>query len=378
MSLLVMERAQRAPAGLGPDPDLSPISLPSRRSSPQRAVLARAAFAVFLLVLSTVIVYLGRDGYRDAAHPGQPLTLLASAYYSAVALSTTGYGDIVPVTAAARLVNTLVITPIRVIFLIVLIGTTLEVLTERTRRSWRISRWRSRVSGHTVVVGYGTKGRAALATLRETGTPAGSLVVVDRSPEAMDEANRAGLVGVTGDAARREVLANAQIGQAARVVIAVGRDDSAVLITLTARQLAPGLTITAAVRESENEPLLRQSGADQVVVSSEAAGRLLGLSTMDPAVGKFMGQLLDNGNGLNLCERACTGAEIGRPAAETAGAVAVLRAGRVLAVDDPRAGPLVDGDRLVLIARSSVVPGQAPEPDDRASRGDGPPSPSRT
>jgi hypothetical protein len=40
------------------------------------------------------------------------------------------------------MVNTVVITPMRVIFLIILVGTTLEVLTERTRTSWRITRWR--------------------------------------------------------------------------------------------------------------------------------------------------------------------------------------------------------------------------------------------
>jgi voltage-gated potassium channel len=113
-----------------------------------------------LVVLATVIVYLGRHGYRDAAHPGQPLSLLASVYYATVTLSTTGFGDIVPVTDAARLVNTVLITPIRVIFLILLVGTTLEVLTERTRRNWRITRWRTKVTGQVVVVGYGSKGRA--------------------------------------------------------------------------------------------------------------------------------------------------------------------------------------------------------------------------
>jgi voltage-gated potassium channel len=355
-----MDRAHKAQAGSGHDPDLSPVSLPSRRPSPARAVLLRALLALALLVVSTVIVYLGRSGYRDAARPGQPLSLLSSAYYSAVTLSTTGYGDIVPVTSLARLVNTLVITPIRVIFLIVLIGTTIEVLTERTRQGWRISRWRSRVSGHTVVVGYGTKGRSALTTLRDAGTPARSLVVVDISAQAMAEASRAGLAGVTGDATRRGVLASAEIGQAARLVVAVGRDDSAVLITLTARQLNPGLPITAAVRESENEPLLRQSGADHVVVSSEAAGRLLGLSTMDPAVGQVMGQLLDRGRGLDLTERAATAAEIGRPATEvTTAAIAVLRAGEVLAVGDARAGALQDGDRLVLVG-AATAPGLPP------------------
>jgi voltage-gated potassium channel len=50
-----------------------------------------------------------------------------------VTLPAIGYGDIVPVTTAARLVNTVVITPMRVMFLIILVGTTLQVLTERTR-----------------------------------------------------------------------------------------------------------------------------------------------------------------------------------------------------------------------------------------------------
>ena len=70
----------------------------------------------YLLALSSLIVYLGRDGYRDAAHPGQPLSPLASVYYATVTLSTTGYGDIVPVSDTARLINTVLITPIRVAF----------------------------------------------------------------------------------------------------------------------------------------------------------------------------------------------------------------------------------------------------------------------
>jgi voltage-gated potassium channel len=352
-----MDRARWAHSGPSGDPDRSPVSLPSHRQSPARAVLSRAALASALLILSTLIVYLGRYGYRDAARPGQPLNLLGSAYYSAVTLSTTGYGDIVPVSSTARLVNTLVITPIRVIFLIVLIGTTLEVLTERTRRSWQISRWRAKVSGHTVVVGYGSKGRSVLTTLAEAATPPSALVIVDISAAAMAEANRAGLVGVTGDATRREVLAAAEISAAQRLVVAVGRDDTAVLITLTARQLNPAMQITAAVREAENEPLLRQSGADQVVVSSEAAGRLLGLSTIDPAVGQVIGELLGRGRGLDLTERAATGAEIGHPARDAAAsAVAVLRAGEVLPVDDDGTGPLLAGDRLILVGAAAAGP----------------------
>ena len=335
----------------GLDPGVSAVSLPSRRVSPLQAVTSRAVLATVLLIVSTLIVYLGRDGYKDAASPGQPLDLVACAYYSAVTLSTTGYGDIVPVTTTARLVNTFVITPIRVIFLILLIGTTLEVLTERTRLSWRITRWRSRLSRHTVLAGYGTKGRSTLTTLREAGTAREQLVVIDISPQATAEANRAEVVAITGDATRREILASADIERAAQLIIAVDRDDTAVLIALTARQLNPGIAIISAVREAENETLLRQCGAGQVVVSSAAAGRLLGLSTMDAGVGLFLAELLERGRSLDLTERLADAAEIGQSARQAVpGAVAVLRAGRVIGADDPQAAELRDGDRIVLVA----------------------------
>jgi voltage-gated potassium channel len=338
-------------AGQRSDRDRSAVSLPSRTFSPATAVASRALFALTLLVLATVIVFIGRHGYLDKDHPRQSLSLLDSAYFATITLSTTGYGDIVPVTASARLINTLAIAPIRVIFLIVLIGTTIEVLAERTRLNLRIARWRSRLSGHTVVVGYGTKGRSAITTLQEAGQAGAGIVVVDIAAQVTAEANRAGLAGVTGDATRREVLADAGLAQAARMIIAVGRDDTAVLIALTGRQVCPSLSIVAAVREAQNEPLLRECGAEQVVVSSGAAGRLLGMASVDPVVGQVMAALLDRFRGLSLTERVAAAAEIGRPArAAAAGAVAVMRAGQVLPLDDPRAAQLVAGDRIVLLA----------------------------
>jgi voltage-gated potassium channel len=346
MSLSVMDGSRRDGTGARGQAGLSAVSLPSRTVTPLRAVGARALLATALLVVSTLIVYLGRDGYRDAAHPGQPLSFLGAAYYSAVTLSTTGYGDIVPVTNLARLVNVLVITPIRVVFLIVLIGTTLEVLTERTRRGWRIARWRSRVTNQTVVVGYGTKGRGVLTTLRDCGAAGDTVLVVDHDQQEVSAANRAGVAAVAGDATRREVLEEAQIDRASRVIVAVGRDDTAVLITLTARQLNGSATIIAAVRESENEPLLRQSGADQVIVSEDAAGRMLGIAAMEPGAGRVIAGLL--GGGLDLTERRPAAAELGRPARQAAGTViAVLRGGMLLVADDPQADALQDGDVLV-------------------------------
>src|SRR5699024_394412 len=99
-------------------------------------------------------------------------------------------------TQEARLLNVLVITPFRIAFLVLLVGTTLSVLTEESRRALQIQRWRRRMRNHTVVVGYGTKGRSAVAALKADGVPANQIVVIDTDQAALDAASNDGLVTV--------------------------------------------------------------------------------------------------------------------------------------------------------------------------------------
>ena len=248
------------------------VVLPQPEVGPVRAVLQRVVIALIVLFLVATIVWLDRDGYRDV---DDELTFLDALYYATVTLSTTGYGDITPVTQEARLINVLVITPLRVTFLIILVGTTLEVLTQRTREQLRQNRWRSNLKDHTIVVGYGTKGRSAVRALLDDGAERDQIVVVDSESEHIAEAGDDGLAAIHGDGTRAEVLRRASVESAVRVIVAVPRDDAAVLVTLTVRRHNPKAYVVAAVREAENAPLLREGGASGVVVSSEAAGRLL-------------------------------------------------------------------------------------------------------
>src|SRR5688572_24392267 len=96
------------------------ISLPAGRTAPLRALGVRLAIAVALILFIVLVVYLDRDGYRDVN--GDGLTLVDCFYYTVVSLSTTGYGDITPATQSARLINVLIVTPARVLFLIILVG----------------------------------------------------------------------------------------------------------------------------------------------------------------------------------------------------------------------------------------------------------------
>ncbi|GAA4229858.1 potassium channel family protein [Actinomadura meridiana] len=334
------------------DPDAARgplVLLPSSAGAgPMRAVARRVGIALVLLLAVVAAVYVDRDGYRDSG--GGTLSLLDAFYYATVTASTTGYGDITPVSDGARLVNIVFITPVRVLFLIVLVGTTLEVLAERTRQDWRRTRWRTRVRDHIVVAGYGTKGRSAIKTLLSTGVERASIVVVDPDPRVVAEASEAGFVGIVGDATRSSVLKQAAVERARWVVVASARDDTAVLITLTARQLNPAAGIQASVRESENVPLLRQSGADHVVTSSEAAGRLLGVSTVQPAVSEVIEDLLERGSGLDLAERDVRRDEVGGPiGAVREPAIALVRDGRMLPFDHAECEVLEPGDRLIVV-----------------------------
>lgn len=215
---------------------------------------------------------------------------------------------------------------------------------------------------HVVVVGYGTKGRSAVETLVNNGVARESIVVVDPSSEALGEAHTDGIAVVTGDATRREVLRRAGVEKARQVIITANRDDTTVLATLTVRQLNPQAYIVAAVREADNVPLVRQSGADSVVTSSDAVGRLLGLASVSPPLGAVMEDLLTYGDGLEVAERELLVSELGKaPQSLPDQVVAVVRDEKVYRYYEPTVTQLARGDRLIVVRPARELP-WAPRP----------------
>lgn len=336
-----------------PDYDLvGVVHIPELKASPGRAIGKRVLWAMCAVFITSLIVYLDRHGYRDGPNNSYTLTYLDALYYSAVTLSTTGYGDITPVSEYARMINLVLITPLRVLFLIVLIGTTLEVLTERSRQAFKIQQWRNRLRNHTVVVGYGTKGRSAIDAMIGDGIKASEIVVVDDDPAVLETAAADGLVTVRGNATKSDVLRLAGVKHAASVVVAPNRDDTAVLVTLSAREINPDATIVASIREAENTHLMRQSGADSVVVSSETTGRLLGIATLTPSVVEVIEDLLTPDDGYAIAVRDVEPSETGGSPAHTRDIVlGLVRGGALYRIGDAEVESIEAGDRLLYIRR---------------------------
>ncbi|HEX6756860.1 MAG TPA: potassium channel family protein [Propionibacteriaceae bacterium] len=329
------------------------VSLPERTASPAVELLRRGLLALMLLLIVVLIVWIDRDSYTDN-YDGQ-VGLIDAIYYATVTITTTGYGDITPVAPHARVVSAVVVTPLRIAFLVLLVGTTLEVLAHHGRRIFKDARWRKRMRNHVVVVGFGTKGKSAVETLQNNGMTPTQVVVIDSRPSAITDANVRGYAAIEGDATRREILRRAEIMKAREVLITVDRDDSAILVMLTVRQLNPSAHVVVAVREDDNASLLRQSGANAVVTSSEAVGRLLGLSAVSPHLGTVIEDLLSSKEGLEVWERPVTKDEIGRSPGEVDGerVIAVVRNKTLRRFYDPTVATLEAGDQVVVVRQAA-------------------------
>jgi voltage-gated potassium channel len=325
------------------------VRLPARSSSPPRELLRRGLLALALLAVTVGLVYFDRTAYHDSADG--VVSLIDAIYYATVTITTTGYGDITPIKPHSRLINAIIVAPLRILFLVLLVGTTLEVLANEGRRIFRDGRWRKSMRNHVVVVGFGTKGKSAVGTLQDNGANRAQIVIIDGRPSAITDANILGYAAIEGDATRREILRRAEIMKAREVIITLDRDDSAILVTLTVRQLNPSAHVVVAVREEDNASLLRQSGANAVITSSEAVGRLLGLSAVSPNLGTVIEDLLSSKEGLEVGERQVTKSEVGKSSDDVRGerVIAVVRNRTLRRFYDPTVATLETGDEVVVV-----------------------------
>jgi voltage-gated potassium channel len=295
-------------------PHLGPLRLPE--GSPVSALLRRIGLAIALILFVAIVLWWDRDGLRDNTHPGRPLGFVDVFYFTVVSLTTVGYGDIAPVTDLARLINAVLLTPVRIFLWVLFLGTAYELtlLRLRFREERQMKDLHARLHDHVVVCGYGVKGRAIVSELLAHGLSREQIVAIDADEEAVAAAAKAGLVALRGDASREELLHAAAVEKAAYVLAAPNRDDACVLICLTVRSLAPSVHLVAAAREEENVKLLYGAGANLVVTPSVSGGRLMASVVQQHAVPYFLEDLLSFGEGLAMQERTVRADEAGRSA----------------------------------------------------------------
>ncbi|HVX67273.1 MAG TPA: NAD-binding protein [Bryobacteraceae bacterium] len=250
----------------------------------------------FLALLIAVVLAAGTLGFTFIA--GYPP--FDAFYMTLTTIATVGYREIHDLTTVGRIFNVFVIiVGVSTIFFAIgaMTQTVIELELGEFFGKRRMKRMIDKLEKHYIVCGYGRVGRAATRELQQAGVP---IVVVDRNPEKVERATRAGLPALAADSTQDTTLEQAGVKRAKGLIAALATDADNLFLILSAKTLNPELKVAARVGEEEAEQKLRRAGADTVFAPYTNAGHHLALSLVSPHVVQFL-DAATHDIGLNLC-----------------------------------------------------------------------------
>ncbi len=244
----------------------------------RRRAVRRIALGLATILL--VIVY-GVTGYRVMGW-----SFSDALFQVIILISGVGLGSVQPLDATLARGHTIIVIALGISSVAFTLAALVQSLTEsellayfgRQRRMKQIET----LAQHTIVAGYGRVGSLVCEELAAAGQP---FVVVDASHAKAEEIEAKGYFCVTGDATEEKVLVDAGIGRAKVLISAMPHDAENVFITLTSRQICPGLLIIARAEQPSTVKKLKHAGANHVVLPAAiGAHRIVSLVTNPAAV----------------------------------------------------------------------------------------------
>ncbi|TDV07833.1 potassium channel family protein [Paraburkholderia caballeronis] len=320
-------------------------------ASPKRVLATRIAIVVGLCALAFVVLYLDRGGLHDPSR--ESLGLVDLLYFTMATVATVGYGDIVPITERARLIDALLLMPIRIVIWFVFLGTAYQFVIQRVIEEFRMKRLQKELTDHVVVCGFGLSGAVAVRELLESGFDPEQIVVMDPQQSALEQAAELGVTGLLGDPSRDDLLQQARVRDAKAVIVTVPDDSTAILLTLSVRSVAPETKIVVRIQEQTYQRQLRQAGADVIVSSTKIGGLLLADAVESSYIVSFVNDLLSTRGRVDLVERPAQPHEVGcwSNAVPNAIVVSLVRNGHMLSFyEDPPT--LVEAGDMLLVIQS--------------------------
>ncbi|MBA4747955.1 MAG: potassium channel family protein [Sphingopyxis sp.] len=315
-------------------------------------VSGRLGLALALIGFVILIHWVDRDGLKDQLDGH--VSFLDVVYFTMISVTTTGFGDIVPVTDRSRLIEAVIVTPIRVAVIFIFVGTAYSFVIKRSWEKWRMARIQEQLTNHIVVLGFGVSGSEAVKELIARGTDPATIVVIDPSAARLGVAEELGCNVMEGDATLDQTLIDVRISAAQTALVSAGRDDSSILIVLTVRHLAPQVPISVVIRQQDNELLARQAGANNVINPVSFTGLLLAGSAQGGHIAEYMADLASVTGKVQLNERQVQASEVGKSIDELATGgrgMRIYRGGKPYGFWEAETRALEVGDIIVEVIR---------------------------
>ena len=247
---------------------------------------------IFAIVLVYTLVFMFLQGHGDFnVHNADYVTAL---YWVVISMTTTGYGDIYPVTLLGKLFSMLVIVTGLLILFAIVLPLMVTPIMDRLIRGPR-SRVREWISDHVIICGYNAIVETLIVELAEREIP---FVVIDPSEEDVLALQRHGHEAIHGDPSNEDILMNARIARASYVIANAGDERNAAIV-LTASQISD-CKIIALVESLDMAHYLTYAGADFVISPKQILGLNIGLTAIS-SINFELTNAIDLGDNMEIC-----------------------------------------------------------------------------
>jgi len=273
-------------------------------------------------------------------------------YFTMITITTVGYGDLGISEAGQQFTSVLLVGGIGVASygVATIVEGVMSIQLSYNRERWMRQKIES-LSEHTIVCGYGAMGRSVVRELHQD-----KVVVVTDVEADLTAARDAGLLVVEGPPTEDDSLKAAGVARATNLVATEEDARDNMVVTLTARQLGPGLSIVARAGRDEDIPKLRRAGADRVVCPHQSFGSDVAQAILHPRIAEYLASSTREG-ALALAEIAVAVdsqlegvqlADYGRGAGDRLSFVGLQRVGKPLKMPPSGQDVLQGGDVLIV------------------------------
>jgi len=215
-------------------------------------------------------------------------SILDSAYMTVITLTTIGFQEVHPLSDGGRFFTIIIVISsitalaytANLVTRLIASGEMKKFLDHRRKR-----RFMDRMEDHYIICGFGRIGRRICELFKIENV---HCIVVDRSEDVAEIVRSMDIPVITGEATEEAVLREAGLERAKCIITAVDSPADNVFITLTARDMNPGIHIVSRGETPETGSKLMKAGADRVVYPHQIGGRRMAMAALRPTLDRFM------------------------------------------------------------------------------------------
>lgn len=243
----------------------------------------------FAIVLLGAIVVIGTMGFIFIEN----YSFIDALYMTIITMSTVGFEEIKPLSAAGQVFTSILIIISFGIFAYAVTTLTRYIVDGIFRHYFmdtKIKNQISKLKSHVIVCGYGRNGKQAMKELIMHKVQA---VIIDSAEAIIDHIRtHPDMLYIQGDATSDETLENANIQNAQALITALPNDADNLFVVLSAREINPNLKIISRASDAQTVKKLKSAGATNVIMPDSIGGQRMAKLVAQPDVLEFLDHIM--------------------------------------------------------------------------------------